>query len=344
MDAKERAILLKNWAEEAGFARCGVAVLQPAEHGRVFLEWLAAGRQAGMRYLERRIEARLDPRAIFPGATSVLCVALQYSEGALAPEPPGDLWPRVSRYARGADYHDLMGKRLDRLSRRVREAFPGSRTRWYVDTGPVLERDLAAAAGLGAIGKNTCLLDPRCGSWFFLGQIFTDLTLAADQPIADLCGSCTRCLDACPTGALPEPYTLDSNRCISYWTIEHRGEVPESVRPHLGEWVFGCDICQDVCPHNEQRLPDVSPEFELGSARKQLTLAGLLSMDSAAYSQTFRGSPMKRAKLAGLKRNVAVTMGNSGNPSYVEPLVSALKTEDTEVRRHAVWALGQLGG
>jgi epoxyqueuosine reductase len=231
MDPRATAALLKSWALECGFDRAGVADLGPLEHGEALVRWLDRGEQAGMDYLERRLEARLDPSQIFPGARSVLCVALQYhpltrEDGERQPEPKGDLWRRVARYARGQDYHEVMGERLRALETQVREAFPECETRRYVDTGPVLERELAARAGLGAVGKNTMLLHPEGGSWFLLGELFLSLDLAPDQPLADLCGSCTLCLDACPTGAFPEPYRLDSNRCISYWTIEHRGTLP----------------------------------------------------------------------------------------------------------------------
>ncbi len=217
-----------------------------------------------MGYLERRIEARLEPAKVVPGTRSVLCVALQYSplsnkDGEEVPDPKGDLWPRVARYARGRDYHDVMQDRLKTLETRIAEAFPGLVSRRYVDTGPVLERELAARAGLGVPGKNTNLLHPEAGSWFLLGELFLSLDLAPDVPLADLCGSCTRCLEACPTGALPEPWRLDSNRCISYWTIEHRGALPPEAREMVGDWVFGCDICQEVCPWNTAPQGSSSP-------------------------------------------------------------------------------------
>ncbi|HEY2738110.1 MAG TPA: tRNA epoxyqueuosine(34) reductase QueG, partial [Thermoanaerobaculia bacterium] len=251
MDPHATAERLKAWAVEAGFDRAGVASLEPAATGEAFLRWIERGDQAGMDYLARRMEARLEPATVIaghPGARSALCVALQYHP--IAEEPEGDLWPRVARYARGLDYHDVMGERLTALEARILEAFPGTASRRYIDTGPVLERELAARAGLGAPGKNTNLLHPEAGSWFLLGELFLSLDLAPDVPLADLCGTCTRCLEACPTGALPEPYRLDSNRCISYWTIEHRGPLPAAAREMVGEWVFGCDLCQEVCPWN----------------------------------------------------------------------------------------------
>ena len=257
----------------------------------------------------------------------------------------GDLWPRVARYARGRDYHNLMGKRLRRLAARIRAAVPGCDTRTYVDTGPVLERELAARAGLGVAGKNTCLLGRR-GSYLLLGEIFLTLDLAPDAPVADLCGRCTRCLEACPTGALPEPYRLDANRCISYWTIEHRGAIPESFRERIGDWVFGCDVCQEVCPWNlRPQEPADHPELRLTEERAALDLAGLLALDAEGYRRTFQGSAMQRARLSGLKRNAAVAMGNRGDRRYAEPLARALAGDaDPVVRGHAAWALGRLSG
>jgi epoxyqueuosine reductase len=349
MDSRATADLLKSWALEAGFERAGVAALTPLEHGESLVRWLDRGDQAGMEYLGRRLEARLDPSQVFPGARSVLCVALQYhplykEDGERQPEPSGDLWRRVARYARGKDYHEVMGDRLKTLEDRVRAAFPGCETRRYVDTGPVLERELAARAGLGTVGKNTMLLHPQGGSWFLLGELFLGLDLAPDSPLADLCGSCTRCLDACPTGALAAPYRLDSNRCISYWTIEHRGALPAEARRMVGGWVFGCDVCQEVCPYNDAPAAALHPEMELPPERGELTLARLLRLPREEYVERFRGSPMKRAKLEGLQRNAAVAMGNRREPRHVEPLAEALRDGAPLVRGHAAWALGRIGG
>jgi epoxyqueuosine reductase len=344
-----RADLLKTWALDAGFDRAGVAALAPLEHGEALVRWLDRGDQAGMEYLRRRLEARLDPSQVFAGARSVLCVALQYhpldrEDSGRQPEPAGDLWRRVARYARGKDYHDVMGERLRSLEERVRGAFPGCETRRYVDTGPVLERELAARAGIGAVGKNTMLLHPEGGSWFLLGELFLSLDLDPDRPLEDLCGSCTLCLDACPTGALAEPYRLDSNRCISYWTIEHRGALPAEARRLVGGWVFGCDVCQEVCPWNAAPAPAVHPEMELPPERGELTLARLLRLPREEYVERFRGSPMKRAKLEGLQRNAAVAMGNRRESRFVLPLAEALRDGEPLARGHAAWALGRIGG
>jgi epoxyqueuosine reductase len=374
VERTETSARLKRWAAEAGFDRAGVATLEPIERGGIYLRWLAGGGHASMGYLAHRVEERLDPARILAGARSVLCLAVVYhplatdeaeagadgadgadgAGGGEAAEPEGDLWPRVARYARGRDYHNLMGKRLRRLARRVREEFPGADTRTYVDTGPVLERELAARAGLGVAGKNTCLLSRDDGSWFLLGELFTTLDLAPDEPLADLCGRCTRCLDACPTGALPEAYRLEADRCISYWTIEHRGAVPAEVRASLGDWVFGCDVCQEVCPWNLRwegradrggRRPADHPDLRLPEERGRLDLAGLLGIGEEEYEETFRGSAMKRARRVGLKRNAAMAMGNRGEARYVGALAAALREEgDAVVRGAAAWALGRVGG
>jgi epoxyqueuosine reductase len=349
MDPRATADLLKSWALEAGFDRAGAARLEPLEHGEAYLHWLSRRDQAGMSYMERRRETRVDPARVFPGARSVLCVALQYhplyrEDGKRQPEPQGDLWRRVARYARGTDYHEVMTERLKIVESRVREAFLGCETRRYVDTGPVLERELAARAGIGVVGKNTMLLHPEAGSWFLLGELFLSLDLAPDQPLADLCGSCTLCLEACPTGALAEPFRLDSNRCISYWTIEHRGATPPEARRMVGGWVFGCDVCQEVCPWNDAPEGAVHPELELPPERAELDLARLLRLSRKDYVEGFRGSPMKRATLAGLQRNAAVAMGNRLERRYVAPLAEALHEGEPLVRGHAAWALGRIGG
>jgi epoxyqueuosine reductase len=343
MTPRATADLLKSWALEAGFDRAGVADLARLEHGEALVRWLERGDQAGMAYLGRRVEERIDPSRIFPGVRSVLVVALQYHplEGD---DPAGDLWRRVARYARGRDYHDVMGERLKVLEARVAEAFPGVASRRYVDTGPVLERELAARAGMGAVGKNTMLLHPEAGSWFLLGELFLSLDLAPDVPLADLCGSCTLCLEACPTGALAEPYRLDSNLCISYWTIEHRGELPPEAREMVGGWVFGCDVCQEVCPWNREPRGAIHPEMELPPERAELDLAGLLLLPREEYVERFRGSPLKRAKLEGLQRNAAVAMGNRLHRQYVPALARALAEGEPVIRSHAAWALGRIGG
>jgi len=340
MDPATRSELLKQWALEAGFDAAGVAVLEPVEHADAFVDWLQRGGQAGMAWMENRLQARLDPRKLFPGARSALCVALAY-EGFESDTAPGDetIWPRVARYARGSDYHDVMGSRLHDLGERIAEAFPGTRWKAWVDTGPILERELAARAGLGSVGKNTMLLRRDFGSWFLLGELVLSFDLAPDEPLADMCGSCTACLDACPTGALPEPYRLDSRRCISYWTIEHRGTMPEAVRDLIQDWVFGCDVCQEVCPWN--RAPSRAPDTfsAIPAARRSLSLTGLLGLSREAYVERFRGSAMKRSRLAGLQRNAALVLAREGGATAREALSSAVHEVAPEVREDVEWAL-----
>ncbi len=344
---KKRAELLTGWALEAGFDRAGAASLEPyAGAGASFLRRLERGLFASMAWLGRRPRRRLTPASLLDGARSVLCVALRYHPLEGEPEPEGDLWPRVARYARGDDYHPLMKRRLRALAARIREAFPGSGARLHVDTGPVLERELAARAGLGAIAKNTQLL-ARDGSWFLLGELFLTLELEPSAPMAeDLCGNCRRCLDACPTGALPAPFVLDARKCISYWTIEHRGEVPESARSLVGDWVFGCDVCQEVCPWNEHRAAPAkrerSREFALPAERAELDLTALLGLSEDEYRKRFRGSPMKRPGRSGLRRNAALAMGNRGDVSCIPALERAQSSRDPLVRTHAAWSLAAL--
>ncbi len=342
VEPNERSRRLTAWALELGFDRAGVAALGPASTGHAYLAWLERGDQAGMAYLEHRVESRLDPRTLLPGARSAICVALHYAPRPAENEPLGDLWPRVARYARGRDYHNFMGRRLRRLAARIRREFPGTAARAYVDTGPVLERELAAAAGLGAVGKNTMLLHPRGGSYFLLGEVLTTLELEPDQPLADLCGSCSRCLEACPTGALAAPYRLDSRRCISYWTIEHRGPIDTEMRDELGGWVFGCDLCQEACPWNAGPPFSERGEFALAEERRDLDLGGLLALTGTDYRGRFRGSPLQRAGREGLQRNAALALGAGPAERATSTLAAALRVAEPLARGHAAWALGGL--
>jgi epoxyqueuosine reductase len=337
VDPSAAAERIKSWAREAGFELAGVAALSPAATGEAYRRWLARGDHAGMAYLERNVGLRLDPRGLLEGARSALVVGRRYAPAG--PPPGGDLWPRVARYARGEDYHRTMRDRLRGVAAAIEERWPGTRTRVCVDTAPLLERELAARAGLGAVGKNTNLLSPEIGSWFLLGEVLTTLELPSDPPVADLCGRCTRCLDACPTGALPEPYRLDAGRCISYWTIEHRGEIPAAIRPAVGEWVFGCDVCQEVCPWNR---PDgetrAGAEFEPSPARRELDLVGLLEIDEPEYLERFRGSALRRARRDGLRRNAALALAGRGDAASRAALCRAAADPAPEVAGAAAWA------
>jgi|CXWL01.1.fsa_nt_gi epoxyqueuosine reductase len=344
MAIADRTALLLGWARE-GFDRAGVAALEPSAEGDHLNAWLARGDHAGMGYMARNVALRERPAGLLPGARSALCVALHYAPLAGEAVTSGDLWPAVARYARGEDYHQLFWRRLEVLAARIAAAFPGTATRACADTAPILERELAARAGLGAVGKNTNLLARQAGSWFLLGELLTTLDLEPSEPVAyDVCGNCTRCLDACPTGALPAPYRLDARRCISYWTIEHRGAMPAAAREWVGEWVFGCDVCQEVCPYNRQPLVADHPELALSAAHAELDLVALLGLTPDEHRRRFRISPLARAKREGLARNAATAMGNRRDPRYVPALAAALTTDASPVvRRHAAWALGRIG-
>jgi epoxyqueuosine reductase len=299
-----------------GFDLVGLTTLGPVGTAPQFAEWIAAGRQGSMDYLARGATLREDSTRPEPGMVSAVVVAMDY--GGREPSGP------VARYARGDDYHDVMRTRLRRLHAEL-ETIVGAPVpaRPYVDTGPILERDLARQAGLGWFGKNTMLIHPGRGSFFFLGALFVGLELPADAPFAtDHCGRCTRCLDACPTDALVAPRQLDATRCLSYWTIEHRGDIPEAFQAPLREHalLYGCDICQDVCPWNvkfARPLPAGSPYAArplLADADATTLAQRLLAMDDAAYAEAFRGSAMKRAKRAGLQRNARVLLGEPSGP------------------------------
>ena len=293
----------KALALELGFDLVAIGPADPPEHGAALRRWIEAGHAATMGYLERRLEERLDPQRVLPGARASVCVALNYHQG----EPDDPSWKPVARYAWGRDYHDLIGPRLERLATHLAEA-GGARSRGYVDTGPVLERDLAARAGLGWIGKNTMLLHPRLGSWFYIGVLLTTADLAHDAPLHDRCGSCRACLDACPTGAFVAPYVLDARRCISYLTIEHRGEIDPALHRGMAGWQFGCDVCQEVCPWNRKapvtREADVHPRGTYPGAEV------LSRMDDETIRKRFQGTALLRAKASGLRRNALIYREN----------------------------------
>jgi len=327
-DAAELARLAKAHAYAIGFDLAGIAALGPAATAPEFEAWLREGRAGSMQYLERGAEKRKDTRLPLPGTTHAIVVALDYG----GREPAGP----VARYARGDDYHDVMDAMLRELHRRIaRDAGREVLGKPYVDTGPLLERDLARRAGLGWFGKNTNLIHPDRGSFFFLGALVLDLELATDEPFdADRCGTCTRCIEACPTQAITAPRELDARRCISYLTIELREEIPAELREGIGDRIYGCDVCQEVCPWNvrfARALPDVSPfaPREQLAGKDARTLAReLLAMSQAEFSAAFKDSPMKRAKLRGLQRNAAVVLGNVGTGDDVDVLTRAMEDEE----------------
>jgi epoxyqueuosine reductase len=344
MTPAARAARAKALALEAGFDLAGVAAADAPKELAFFAEWIARGYAGEMAYLSTQREKRSGLRHAFPWARSVVSVALQYDTPApYSTQSPADRgW--IARYAWGDDYHDVMKAMLERLAESLTVELGPLQSRVYVDTGPIVERAYAAAAGLGAWGKNTCLLHPEHGSWFFLGEVVTDVEMAADPPRPDMCGTCTACLDACPTGALVAPYVLDATRCISYLTIEVKGPIPEDRREGVGRHVFGCDICQDVCPWNRRRRHAARPEFAArdGLVAPELSAFAALALDEDSFRAAFRGSPVKRAKRRGMLRNLAVALGNSGDAGHRPMLQRLAEDADPIVREHAAWALARL--
>ena len=320
-----------------GFNRIGFAAAGERPESRLLREWLGRGYAGGMAWMRRRLRERADPSVLAPWARSLVVATLPYDAAPGRRRPGSGL---ISRYARGPDYHLVLKGQLGALGRVLEECSPGARVRPVVDTGAILEKPWASAAGLGWQGKHTNLIDPSAGSWLFIGEILTDIELDPDDAlITDQCGECTRCLDACPTGALPEPYVLDSRRCISYLTIEHRETIPVELRPRMGAWIFGCDVCQEVCPWN--RFPSTG-DAPLAGATEVSELADYLRLSPAEFRRRFARSAVLRAGWRGFLRNVSVAMGNSGDSRAVGPLIDALENSDPLVREHVAWAIGRL--
>jgi epoxyqueuosine reductase len=349
-------------AAAAGFDRAGVAPAHGAEEpeqaltAERFTEWIEAGRAGEMEYLKRRNEAgellRRSAREAIPWARSVVVCAMNYNAEAVRSVDPVDAgagW--IARYAwsgdgegRPVDYHEDMLRRL-RVVEGGLQARVTCETRCYVDTGPLLERDFAARAGVGWVGKNTCVLNQELGSWLLLGVIVCSLPVAAEAVMApDRCGSCTRCLDACPTGALVAPREMDASLCISYLTIEKKGSIPEELRGKMGRQVFGCDICQDVCPWNRRAPVAKKADFQSRGELVNPALTWLAGLDQEAFRRWFKGSPLERTKRKRVQRNVAIAMGNSGDRSFVPQLEEWARGEDAVLAESAAWALGQLAG
>lgn len=299
---------IRRQARELGFDLCGIAATGASPHADYLAAWLEAGRHGAMGWLEKRFEERSDVRNYLPGAQSVISVAMSYNVPLSA--PPGGVRGKIARYALGDDYHQHLKRRLHRLADWIREEAP-CETRVCVDTAPVLEREWARRSGVGWQGKNTCVIHPKLGSFLLLGEIITTLPLAPDEPAVDRCGTCTRCIDACPTDAIT-PYQLDATRCLSYWNIEQRGDIPDHIADRMGDWLFGCDICQDVCPWNRKAPPAtdpaVQPRFEGGS----LDVNEVIQWTPQQYQKTLRGSAMKRVKLPLLQRNARIVLQNHG--------------------------------
>ena len=341
---------VKDLALDQGFDLAGIAPARPTPETDFLREWLDRGYAGEMGYLERRLEERVDPRRVLDGVRSILAVAVVYDPGERGAATPDSA--EISRYAGGDDYHDVLLERL----RAVEGGLPGLagrpvRTRAYVDTGPVQERVFAALAGLGWIGKNTCLIHPRLGSYLFLGVLLTDLALEPDVREPDHCGSCRACLDACPTDAFVAPYVLDARRCLSYTTIELRGPIPEPLREPQGDRVFGCDVCQEVCPWNTRRGRMV-PE-DGGRMRSRLAprpewqrpaLDWLLALEEEPWREVTRGTALRRARYRGLVRNALVAAGNSGARDLIRVVEPWRDAPDPDLAEHARWALARLRG
>lgn len=343
---------LKEAARAEGFSQLGIApAMEPDGYSRL-VEWIERGFAGEMHYLADRVGAYRHPSGVVDGARSVVMLTFPYSGDATPAADDGR--GRVARYLwSGDDYHDVIHPKLKRLRNVLLQAHPDARIRGVVDTAPLMERDFARLAGLGWQGKNTLLINKYAGSYFFLAALVTDLSLPADAPHeSDHCGTCRRCLDACPTDAFPQPGVLDATRCISYLTIEHRGVIPEPLREPMGSWVFGCDVCQEVCPWNRPRR-DAAPDAgqgEEGAARgaegsvERLDLLDLFSLDDESFRSLYRKSPIWRARRRGLLRNAAIALGNQGRPEAVPALARGLYDAEPLVRGAAAWALARIGG
>jgi epoxyqueuosine reductase len=346
MTSAELTQRLKAQATLLGFDRVGIApAVSPPGHDH-FLKWLQAGHEAGMEYMRRHAQARSHPEHVLAGVRSVVMANVVYGNGTAGSSTPRAGSGKVARYARGLDYHGVLKDKLRALLDWLRAERPQTRGRAVTDTTPLLERDFARMAGLGWIGKNTMLIDRKLGSFTLLGALLVDCELTPDVPLqADYCGTCTRCLDACPTHAFVGPYQLDARRCIGYWTIEHRGPIAASVAESLDGWVFGCDICQDVCPWNRKAPPGRLPEFQDRSEWVEPDLIEWLDRDAAEWQAALQDSALERAGRVGLVRNAALALGHQRADWAVPALGRRLADlkEDPAIRAACAWALGQIG-
>jgi epoxyqueuosine reductase len=352
----ELSEFVKTAARDAGFDLAGIAPVAEFSELAHFPGWIAAGHAGEMKYLESRNECgelrRASVKSAFPWARSVIVCAVNYNTAhPYSTDVKNSTRGWISRYAWSReDYHDSVLRRLRQVEAALKENYTDKdtdtdkdlETRAYVDTGPVVERVYAKYAGVGWLGRNTCLINQGIGSWLFLGVIVTSLELASDLPAADRCGTCTRCIDACPTDALVAPYQLDSNKCISYLTIEKRGAIPEEIREGIGQQVFGCDICQDVCPWNRKAPATDKPEFQPREGLVNPALAWLAEIGEEEFREKFSGSPVKRAKRSGLRRNALIAIGNSKNKDFLPLTENLARDEDPVVAEAANWAANRL--
>src|SRR5712691_9984479 len=339
-------------AREIGFDSCRVGVCAPPLHTNEFNEWLRDGAHGEMDYMRRGEEKRHDPQKVLPGAKSVIVLALNYFQAVEAGVSPANskiaadtaattaARGRIARYAWGDDYHNVITAKLDKIDIFLRQS--GGKQKCYVDTGPILERDHAAQAGIGWHGKSTMLIDERLGTWFFLAEILTTLELPADDPARDRCGTCERCINACPTGAITAPHKLDARRCISYLTIELKSSIPLELRPLIGDRIFGCDDCLDACPWN--RFAQVSHETAFAARRSTTAFAlrDYLDLNDEQFREMFRYSPIKRIKRRGFLRNVCVALGNVGDESDLPALGRAGDDVEPLIAEHAHWAINRI--
>jgi epoxyqueuosine reductase len=336
MDSRSLKAELVALAERLGFALCRITRCTAPPHADEFRDWLADGRAGTMDWLARNQERRTNPELVLRGARSVVVLAMNYWQGDQKPEPQG----RIARYAWGNDYHDLIEEKLAVLDDWLAER--GGRQRHYVDTGPVLERDFAALAGIGWHGKSTMLIHPQLGTWFFLAELLTTLELEPDAPLPDRCGRCTRCIDACPTAAITGPHQLDARRCISYLTIELKGSIPEELRPLIGDRIYGCDDCLTACPWNRFAQTSNEATFAARPFVHGMSLRDFLALDDDGFRTLFRKSPIKRIKRRGFLRNVCVALGNVGTADDLPALERAAQDAEPLIAEHAHWAIARI--
>jgi epoxyqueuosine reductase len=336
-ELKQRLVSL---ARQIGFDSCRVAACGSAPHADEFRNWLGERGHGEMSYMERGEEKRCDPQKVLPGARSIVVLAMNYFQGDSQTGDTSAATGRIARYAWGDDYHELIANKLDRIDEFLREF--GGDQKCYVDTGPILERDFAAQAGLGWHGKSTMLINKRLGTWFFLAEVLTTLELQPDEPVPDRCGTCERCINACPTGAITAPHRLDARRCISYLTIELKGSIPLDLRPLIRDRIFGCDDCLDACPWN--RFAQVSREatFSARPSTVGMPLRDYLGLSDDEFRVLFRSSPIKRIKRRRFLRNVCVALGNVGDLSDLPALERATADPEPLIAEHAKWAIRQI--
>ena len=327
-------------AQRLGFDACRFAPAIPPPHAGAFLQWLEEGRAGEMNWLAKNADRRTNPELVLPGAKTIIIVARNYAPAGEAPTKAAEY--EIARYARGEDYHDVLTPRIRALEETL--AAHGGRQRSYVDTGPVLERDYAVLAGIGWHGKSTMVISREMGAFFFLGALLTTLEISADAPAVDRCGSCTRCMDVCPTAAITAPYQLDARRCVAYLTIELKGSIPLEMRPLIGARIYGCDDCAAVCPWNRFAKASSEARFAAGEFSLTTRLRDFLALDDSSFRSLFRGSPVKRIKRRGFLRNVCVALGNVGTHDDLAALQKAATDPEPLISEHALWAIERIVG